>query len=213
MDGSVYDDEGNITVNSEKGVEALRIAVDLIHEDEVSPKSVQNGKSDSDAFQFQRGNAIFMRNFPFALRLLQNSSIGENVEIAPLPTAEGFPDASNSCLGGWNLFVNTNSYHEAEAATFVASAGSRDVQQLLAEKFSLLPVRQELYDAASESSLLGQFGEILNRARKRPLLAQYQLFSEILYTEANRALRRERSPRAALNDAQARIEAENIGTV
>jgi multiple sugar transport system substrate-binding protein len=211
MEGSVYDDSGAIRVNSQKSVRALQHAVDLIHDHEVSPKSVQNGSTESDVLQFRNGKTVFMRNFPFALRALQGSPVADKFDFAPLPTHEDSPDASNSCLGGWNLFVNSNSYHEEEATTFVTAAGSYDTQEFLNKQFSLLPVRKELYEEAEDSSLLGRFGDILKTVRRRPLIAEYQRFSEILYTEANRALRREKSPREALDDAQEQMDAEEIG--
>jgi multiple sugar transport system substrate-binding protein len=214
MEGSVYDSSDSIQVNSQKGVDALQHAVDLIYQDAISPESVTSGSSESDALQFGQGNTVFMRNWPFAIRNLNNESISNvagQFEVAPLPTHRDYPEASNSCLGGWSFFVNRNSYNEKEAEQFVSYSGSLEIQQFLANKFSLLPVRQELYDQASEDSLLGRFSQVLDRVRRRPAVAEYQVFSEILYTEANRALRREKPPRAALDDAQEQIEDEGIG--
>ena len=57
---------------------------------------------------FQSGNAVFMRNWPYAWALgnAADSPIKDKIGVAALP--EGGPDGKNTgTLGGWQLAVSS----------------------------------------------------------------------------------------------------------
>jgi len=213
MDGSIFDSDGNIEVNSQKGVRALQHAHDLIYEHEITPESVTQNTVDSARRTFQEGKTLFMRNWLVAYPTLTNeetSNVAGSFDITAMPVDRNHPNASNSCLGGWSFFVNAESYNRDEAMEFISYAGTMDVQAFLAQKLSLAPIRKEIYQMVPDSNPIGRLSKILDRVRRRPLIPQYQLLSEIIAAECNRALRQQKSPEQALDDAQARIEEEGI---
>jgi multiple sugar transport system substrate-binding protein len=127
-----------------------------------------------------------------------------------MPKAEGHQDANNSCLGGWSIFINNYSENKEAANQFASFMSSQEVQETLALEFSRLPVRTDLYsdEYFSEAPLLETFAEVLEETSARPATPQYSTFSEIVYTECNKALVQSKSPEAALNTAQQQIDQE-----
>lgn len=210
MDGSVYEDD-ELRVNTEEGVQALQHAVDLIHEYEVTPENIPSSDTDENRQTFQNGNTLFMRNWPYAVEVMNEdgSAVAGEFDVVPLPTHEDYPDAHNSCLGGWFIFINQFSSNKEAAQEFANYMGSQEVQETLATDFSRLPVREEIYEDDSireEFELLEIFEEALEQTQTRPAIADYPTFSEIVYTEANTALVQDKTPQEALDDAQEEIE-------
>ena len=209
--GSVQKD-GKLKVNSEKGVMALQHAVDLIHEYGVTPESVPASGTDGNRQTFQQGGTLFMRNWPYAVSLMNSddSAIKDKFAVAKMPKAEGHPNAENSCLGGWNIFVNAFSENPSAAQRFATYMASKPVQETLALEFSYLPVREDLYtdEYFEQAPNLETFAEVLQQTSARPSTPQYSTFSEIVYTECNKALVQNKSPQKALDDAQKQIDSE-----
>ncbi|WP_101296930.1 ABC transporter substrate-binding protein [Halegenticoccus soli] len=212
MGGTVRHD-GVLKVNTEKGVRALQHAVDLIHEHNVTPKSVPSSDTDGNRQTFQNGNTLFMRNWPYAISVMNEdgSPVKDKFDVAPLPTHEDHPDASNSCLGGWNVFVNEFSDNKGPARKFASFMASLDVQKRMAVEFSRLPVRKEVYEdeeAQEKFPQLALYKDILPRTKARPASPKYTTFSQVLYTNLNAALVQSKPPKRALDDAQKKIDSE-----
>lgn len=209
--GSVQKD-GKLKVNTEAGVKALQHAVDLIHEYGVTPESVPASGTDGNRQTFQQGGTLFMRNWPYAVSLMNSddSPIQGKFDVTKMPKAEGHPDANNSCLGGWNVFINAFSQDPAAAQKFATFMGSKEVQETLAVEFSYLPVREDLYtdEFFEQAPHLETFSEVLTQTSARPSTPKYSTFSEILYTECNKALVQSKEPQKALDDAQKQIDSE-----
>lgn len=216
MGGSVRDGDGNLVVNTEKGVSALQHAVDLIYEHEITPKSIPSSGTDGNRQTFQQGNTIFMRNWPYAYSLFQDDTpVTDKFAVTTMPKAEGHPDANNSCLGGWSLFINSFSENKATAQALANYIASPQAQEQLAAKRSRLPVRAELYEDGywedsdnDKPAFLDRFSEILKQTSARPATPQYSQWSNIVYTECNKALTQQKSPQKALDDAQSQIDSE-----
>ena len=67
--GTIVDDSGKITINNPKAAEALDWAASLIGK--VAPEGVLNYSEEEARGVFQSGNAVFMRNWPYAWALAQ----------------------------------------------------------------------------------------------------------------------------------------------
>lgn len=211
MGGGVRQD-GNLVVNTDKGISALQHAVDLIHEYNVTPESIPASSTDQNRQTFQQGNTIFMRNWPYAVSLMNEdgSAVKDKFDVAPLPKQEGNPNAQNSCLGGWNLFIAGNAANPDAAQKFASFMASTEAQETMALEHSRLPVREELYSQEyfEQAPQLETFATIVEQTSARPATANYSTFSEIVYTNCNAALVQEKSPEQALNDAQQEIDSE-----
>jgi multiple sugar transport system substrate-binding protein len=211
MGGSVQKD-GKLVVNTDKGIQALQHAVDLIYEHEITPESIPASSTDQNRQTFQQGNTVFMRNWPYAVALMNEdgSPVKDKFDVAPMPKQEGNPNAENSCLGGWNLFINANASSPEAAQKFASFMASKEAQETLALEHSRLPVRKDLYsdEYYEQASQLETFATIVDQTSARPATPKYSTFSEIVYSNCNAALVQKKSPKQALNDAQKQIDSD-----
>ena len=70
--GAILDDEGRVVVDSEAAEQALTYMRDAIYVDGVVPPAVLTWQEEQTRFAFQTGQAVFMRNWPYAYGLLQD---------------------------------------------------------------------------------------------------------------------------------------------
>ena len=203
---------GKLKVNTQKGVDALSHAVDLIYEHQVTPESVPSSSTDQNRKTFQQGNTVFMRNWPYAYALMNEdgSPVKDKFAVAPMPKAEGNSDANNSCLGGWNIFVNSYSKNKQAAQQFANFMASKEAQKNMALEHSRLPVLTELYqdEFLDQAEHLKVFKNIVEQTSARPATPKYSTFSNIVFTECNKALVQSKSPKKALDDAQSKINSQ-----
>jgi multiple sugar transport system substrate-binding protein len=136
--------------------------------------------------EFQSGNAVFMRNWPYAYALIQDdqqSPVRENFDIAPLPTFTG--DGTISALGGFNNAVSAFSNNKEMAKEFVVWASTdEEAQRMLATEASLPPTMESVYEDLSDDPVMALLGEVLPDAKARPPAPQYNEIS----VEMQRAL-------------------------
>lgn len=216
MGGSVRDEDGNLVVNTQEGIDALQHAVDLIHEYEITPESIPSSGTDGNRQTFQQGSTIFMRNWPYAYSLFQDDTpVTDKFGVTTMPKAEGNPDANNSCVGGWSLFISAFSENKEAAQALANHVATPAAQEQLAAERSRLPVREELYDDSywgdsdnDKPAFLDRFTEILQQTSARPATPRYSQWSNIVYTQCNNALTQQKGPEEALNDAQEQIDSD-----
>jgi multiple sugar transport system substrate-binding protein len=104
--GRILDPSGAVVVDAEPGVRALTFMRDAIHRRRIVPTAVLTWQEEQVRFAFQNGQALYMRNWPYAYRLLQSgdSRVTGRVAVAAMPaTASGAPTAA---LGGSQLAIN-----------------------------------------------------------------------------------------------------------
>jgi trehalose/maltose transport system substrate-binding protein len=142
--GTVVDADGRVTVDNPAAAQALTRAATWV--DGISPPGVLNYAEEEARGVFQSGNAVFMRNWPYAWSLAQapDSPVRGRVGVAPLPgDAEG---TGVSTLGGWQLAVSRYSKHPALAADLVRHLASPAEQKRRAIEGSLNPTIPALYE-------------------------------------------------------------------
>ena len=128
---------------------------------------------------FQAGEAVYMRNWPYAVPLLQGeegeeSAVAGNFAVAPLPTFTG--EGTTSALGGLNNAVSTLSENKELAREFVLwTATDPEAQEVLASH-SLPPTMQSTYEDTDDPGL-ELLGEILADAQARPPVSGYNSMS------------------------------------
>jgi len=174
----------------------------------VSPSSVQSASEEDSRRVFQSGNAVFMRNWPYAWNEAQaeDSPIRGRVGFAPLPTAKGEP--GHGALGGWQLAVNARSppARRAAATRLVAHLTSVQANLSLATAYGRRPARRAAYqDVNSLPSFDKALYPILQNARPRPRTPYYNLISDALQSEFSAAIVGIREPEQALRRAQQQI--------
>ncbi len=179
---SHVDETDAIRIDSPRAARGLDIARGLIDKG-VVPADVVRYRERESLQVFAAKDAVFMRNWPYAVGVLKQAGFGEaELGIAPLPGAtEDQPGFS--CLGGWNLAINARSAAAEQAAawTFIRYLTSPEVQKRQAVQASLLPVLVALYDdaevARSVAALRVGRDVLANRLRGRPSAPFYSQMS------------------------------------
>ena len=174
----------------------------------VSPPFVQSAAEEDSRRAFQSGNAVFMRNWPYAWEPAQaeDSPIRGKVGVAPLPTASGEP--GSGALGGWQLAVNarTPSARRRSATELIAHLTSVEANLVLLRAYGRRPARRAAYEGDSISAFDKSLFPILRSARPRPLTPYYNLISDALQSEFSAAIVGLREPAAALQRAQQQVD-------
>jgi multiple sugar transport system substrate-binding protein len=150
--------------------------------------------------EFQSGNAVFMRNWPYAYALMNDkkqSKVAGKFDIAPLPTFTG--QGTISALGGFNNAVNAFSDNKEAAKDFVLwAATDPEVQKTLATKASLPPVAQSVYDELSKDPVYALLAEVLPEAKPRPPAPQWNNISVEIQQQVFPAYNGQKEPQAAV---------------
>ncbi|RKR03332.1 carbohydrate ABC transporter substrate-binding protein (CUT1 family) [Kushneria sinocarnis] len=157
--GTIVNDQGDITVNNPQAVEALSRAAGWIGD--ISPQGVLNYTEEEARGVFQSGNALFMRNWPYAWDLVQSeqSDIRDRVGVVALP-AGGNDGQSAAVLGGWNLAVSRYSEHPELAAELVAFLTSPGEQKRRAIEGAYNPTLPALYQDEEVLAAVPFFGTL-----------------------------------------------------
>ena len=199
--GDVLDprDPDKVVVGSEQALEGLRAEQSMVA-DGVAPEAVSSYKELESYTVFGDGDAVFMRNWPFAYALstepTRSSIRPEQIGVAPLPvTAEGAPTYSG--LGGWNLFVSAASRDRDAAWTLIQYLSAPEQQRTRALRGSYLPTLEALYrdDEVLETVPILALGrEAIQSARPRPSSPSYPEMSLEMSKQFNALLRGVSSP-------------------
>ncbi len=157
--------------------------------------------------EFQSGNAVFMRNWPYAYGLIKDdaeSPIQDKFDIAPLPTMTG--QGTISALGGFNNAVSAFSDNKDAAKAFVVWAATDPEVQRHAGHRSLRAAHVWLPSTTScgDDPVMALLGEVLPDAKPRPPAPQWNEISVEMQRNLFPAYNGEENPADA---AQAVLEA------
>ena len=144
--GTVIDPHGAITVDNPAAAAALDDAASWIRT--IAPEGVLNYTEEESRGVFQSGNAVFMRNWPYALALANSadSPVRGQVGVAPLPQGTGADARHAAALGGWQIAVSKYSHHQQIAADLAVFLASRDAVKRWAVEGGYTPPIPALYD-------------------------------------------------------------------
>jgi multiple sugar transport system substrate-binding protein len=181
--GSLVNEQGDATVLTENdaAAQALEFMQSSVRDGTFVP-GFNTMREEEARNLFQSGQAVFMRNWPYAYGLMSGgdeenpSAVEGKFGIAPIPTFTG--EGTTSALGGFNLAVSAYSEKKEQAKEFVAwAATDPDAQRLLAED-TTPPVRQDTYDELQDDPVMALLAEILPQARPRPTVPEYNFLSQ-----------------------------------
>ena len=201
--GTVIDASGTVTVDNPAAAAALDLAASWVGD--ISPLGILNYAEEDARGVFQSGNAVFMRNWPYAWALAQaqDSPVKDRVGVAPLP--KGGAEGSNaSTLGGWQLAVSRYSQHPRLAADLVQYLTSEQEQKHRAIEASFNPSRPILYEDAevlAANPFMGFLGDSMKDAVPRPSAvsgAHYNRVSNRFWNAAHSVLSGKQSAGPAL---------------
>ncbi|WP_020559594.1 ABC transporter substrate-binding protein [Thiofilum flexile] len=179
--GQVIEADGTISINNDKAAAALEQAKTWVNS--ISPEGVLSYKEEEARGVWQTGNAVFMRNWPYAYSLgsADESPIKGKFDVAPLPSA-GEGTSSAATLGGWNVAVSKYSKNPEAAISlvkFLASAPSQKQRALLS---SQLPTVMALYDdedIKAQQPLIPRWKDVFLQAVPRPSAPTKSKYNEV----------------------------------
>lgn len=204
--GGIFIKNGELVLNIPQNVQAVQFMYDLIHKYRISPASTYTEMREEQARQiFQRGNALFERNWPYAWSLHQspNSPVRGKTGIAPLPH---FPRGKSvSTLGGWHVGISRFSDRKELSWKLVEFITSYETQKKLALKLGWNPGRVDIYDdpeVLRDMPQLARLRKVFENARPRPMLPYYTQLSNVIQRYLNSILAGDLTPQDGLESAQ-----------
>jgi multiple sugar transport system substrate-binding protein len=206
--GSVLSADGKTaTIDSPRNVEATKLMADAVKRG-AAPRAVATYMEPESLSAWQTGKYSFMRNWPYAYALSQDTDrLKGKFDVAPLPAFEGAGRAS--ILGGGNSVISRYSKNPGGALAVVDFLASQDWQTTLTSKFSQMSPMKATYDQPAVKRAIPFAADVrqaIEQARARPVSPVYPQISQAIYDNVNDALAGRRSPEAAMKRAQAEIE-------
>ncbi len=155
---------------------------------------------------FGRGEAVFLRNWPYALDLLEaeDSPVRGKVGVASLPRhRQGLRGAGST--GGSHLAIHRGTRHPDLALDLVRTLTSERAQRLMITGAALYPTRMALYhapDLVRRNPALPSIAALTLAGRPRPVTPYYLTISTLLQPELSAALVGIKSPARVVTDAR-----------
>ncbi|KTR07928.1 ABC transporter substrate-binding protein [Aureimonas ureilytica] len=207
--GQIVSPEGEITVNNPKAAAALDMAHGWVGT--IAPQGVLGYMEEESRGVWQTGNAVFMRNWPYAYPLgnAADSPIKGKFDAVPLPAGEGGQSAA--CLGGWNLAISQYSEHKDAAIELVKFLTSAEAQKSRALGTARLPTIPSLYEdpeIVAQQPLVAKWKSVFENATPRPSAptkAKYNEVSQQFWTAANKTLAGQGDGAANLQDLERQL--------
>ncbi len=212
--GTIVSPEGEIEVFNDQAIEALETAAGWVGG--ISPRAVTGFQEEDARRIFTAGNAVFMRNWPYAFNLLdeEGSAVStEQVGIAPLPAGDVEGGTPAATLGGWQYGVNRYSNNVDVAVDVARYMASHEGQLTRALSEGLLPTIESVYE--SEQLLNSPFAwfadirPVLENAVARPSTStapNYNEVSRAFFTAVHEVLTGANDAETALGELEITLE-------
>lgn len=202
--GNVLDPNNpkSVTVNSPEGVQALTTMVSWVGT--ISPAAVTTYEEPQTLAAWQDGDAVFMRNWPYAISLSNDpssSKIAGKFNEHPLLYG-GSNTTPHSNIGGWQYGINAFSKNPDAAWKFVQYTLTPTVQKNFAMQLTLLSTLKSVYtdaDVLAKNPFYGKVQSIVQNALPRPVSPVYPDISQAIQLRVHQALTKQASPSAALS--------------
>lgn len=179
--GQIVEPDGSISINNDAAIAALELAASW--PGNISPEGVLAYKEEEARGVWQTGNAVFMRNWPYAHRLGSgdDSPVKGLFDVVPLPTG-GDHDESAATLGGWNIAVSKYSERQDAAISLALYLAGPEGQKTRALVGGRLPTIVSLYDdpeIAEAAPIVPQWKEVFLQAVPRPSAPTQSSYNEV----------------------------------
>jgi len=208
--GAIVADDGRVTIDNPAAERALTRAAAWVSS--ISPPGVLNYAEEEARGVFQSGDAVFMRNWPYAWSLTQgaDSPVLGKIGVAPLPG--GANGHSVSALGGWQLAVSRYSDHPQIAAELVRYLTSVAEQKRRAIRGSFNPTLPALYrdeEILAAAPFFADLEEIMHTAVARPSAVtgnRYNQVSHAFWSAVHEVISGKQTAAASLRALQGRLD-------
>jgi multiple sugar transport system substrate-binding protein len=202
--------DGKVDLTRSGNLPALQFMQDLIRRWRISPPNTYTEMQEEEVRRsFQRGNALFERNWLYAWSLHQKagSAVRGRIGLTALPHVPGARTAAT--LGGWHLGISKYSDAKDRAWRLATFLLSRETQKKLLTNLGWYSGRKDVYtdpEVRRNVANIEQLQQIVDRAVSRPDLAYYDHVSRIIQRYVNDCLSGKKQARQALADMQREID-------
>jgi trehalose/maltose transport system substrate-binding protein len=177
--GQIVEPDGTISINNEKAAKAIDTVKTWIGK--IAPEGVLAYQEEESRGVWQVGNAVFMRNWPYAFALGNgdDSKVKGLFDVVPLPDGGG---GSAATLGGWNVAVSKYSKNPEVSIEFAKFLASAEVQKQRALIGSSLPTIISLYDdadIAKAQPIIPRWKDVFLNAVPRPSAPTKVKYNEV----------------------------------
>lgn len=191
--GQIIEPDGTISINNSKAIAALEQAKSWVGT--ISPEGVLAYQEEEARGVWQTGNAVFMRNWPYAYSLGNGdgSAVKGLFDAVPLPSG-GDNDGSAATLGGWNMAVSKYGHHIDIATDLALYLAGPEAQKMRALMDGNLPTIVSLYDdpdIAAAQPIIPKWKAVFLQAVPRPsapTLGKYNEVSSLFWSYAHNTL-------------------------
>jgi multiple sugar transport system substrate-binding protein len=202
-------DPNKILIDSPEAAAGLATEASMLSSG-VAPEAVSTyQEAETDAAFFQEpGDAVFARQWPYGYAYLDTKGYlkQDQVGVGPLPVDEGNPLAS--CLGGWDMLINSQSDMQEEAWQFIKFMTSPEQMKFRAVRATVLPTRSALLtDPEIEKIPVVSKGRpAIEHTHPRPVSPYYADMSLEMNEQFNACLKGDVSPEQAVKTLQGSLE-------
>jgi trehalose/maltose transport system substrate-binding protein len=206
--GAILAPDGTVTVDNPQAAEALGQAASWVGT--IAPPGVLNYAEEEARGVFQSGNAVFMRNWPYAWPLVNaaDSPVRDAVEVVRLPRGGGPEGTYAAVLGGWQLAVSCYSRSPEAAIDLVQHLTGVAEQKRRAIEGGFNPTIKELYqdpEVLAANPFFRGLHDTLIRAVARPSVVTGVRYNQVS-TEFSNAVHDVLSGRSEAGPALRRLE-------
>jgi trehalose/maltose transport system substrate-binding protein len=177
--GTIINRDKEITIANSNAAEILDQVAGWVGT--IAPEGVLSFAEEDARKVFQGGNAMFMRNWPYAYMLGQgdDSAVKDKFDVCVLPHGKG---SSAATLGGWQLAVSKYSKDPALAAQVAFFLANYANQKERAIVGSYNPTIKTLYQDPEVLEAVPFFGslyDVFTNAVARPSTASAPKYNEV----------------------------------
>ncbi|WP_433173011.1 ABC transporter substrate-binding protein [Actinoallomurus sp. CA-150999] len=205
--GVVVGEDGKPNVNTPQAKQGLNFLVQGFKSGMI-PKEAISYKEEESRRAFEKGNLVFLRNWPYQYALSNkkgDSKVVGKFAVAPLP---GLSGPGSPTLGGHNLAISEFAPNKATALDFIKYLTSEQTERANLIASSEAPTLASLYDdpeLQKKFPYLQTLKASLQNAKPRPQAVRYNDVTAAIQEAAYSALTGKSTTDQALADLQTKL--------
>ncbi|HEY9668675.1 MAG TPA: ABC transporter substrate-binding protein [Coleofasciculaceae cyanobacterium] len=149
----------------------------------ISPRGVTTYGEEETRQLFQSGGAVFLRNWPYVWKLVNQEDSKVQGRVGIKPMLQGPGQQGGSSLGGWGLGISTTTKHPEEAWRLIQYMTSKETMRRFVLSTGLISSYKSLFTDPDIVAKYPHFPRLLEAVQQsvlRPPVAQYAQASDIL---------------------------------
>lgn len=220
---SIFDADGNPNLNTTAVQGAMEFLKGLVAPrytgvqgtDYIIPRAGLTHDEGSSVGMWLAGNTIFMRQWPFAYGLSEDTDIlnatdgsGNYIQfgVTAMPTKTGSADEKSSVVGGAILAINSYSTHQDLAMELIRYLGDTDAQKAELTECSNFPALKSVFDDLPAGfEWVSEFKAAADKTLSRPVHPKYPDISTEIADKFNDILGGIKSVEKGLGEMDAAI--------